>query len=89
MLDIKLIREKPEVIRNDLQKRGEPEKLVMLNDLIKYDKQWRIALTEVNNLRHQRKLVTAEIAKLKKTGQIFIVQHGTFALMCQGVTIFL
>jgi len=66
MLDIKLVREHPEIIQKDLQKRGEPEKLEMLKNLIEYDKQWRMLLTEVNELRHKRKLLTAEVANLKK-----------------------
>jgi seryl-tRNA synthetase len=66
MLDIKLIREHPEIVRNDLKKRGDLEKLTMLDDLIEYDKHWRRLLTEVNELRHRRKVVTAEIARLKK-----------------------
>jgi seryl-tRNA synthetase len=45
MLDIKLIREHPEVVRKDLEKRGEPEKIEMLNNLIEYDKEWRRLLT--------------------------------------------
>jgi len=69
MLDIKLIREHPEIVRNDLKKRGDLEKLKMLDDLIEYDKQWRKLLTDVNELRHRRKLVTAEIASLKKKGE--------------------
>ena len=69
MLDIKLIREHPETVRNDLKKRGDLEKLKMLDDLIEYDKQWRKLLTEVNELRHRRKLITAEIASLKKKGE--------------------
>ena len=69
MLDIKLIREHPEIVRNDLKKRGDLEKLKMLDDLIEYDKHWRKLLTEVNELRHRRKVVTAEIASLKKRGE--------------------
>lgn len=69
MLDIKLIREHPEIVRNDLKKRGDLEKLKMLDDLIEYDKNWRRLLTEVNELRHRRKVVTAEIASLKKRGE--------------------
>ena len=69
MLDIKLIREHPEVVRANLEKRGAVEKLKMLDDLIEYDKKWRQLLTEVNNLRHQRKVITAEIASLKKQGK--------------------
>jgi len=69
MLDIKLIREHPEVVRANLEKRGAVEKLKMLDDLIEYDKKWRQLLTEVNKLRHKRKVVTAEIANLKKMGK--------------------
>ncbi|MCW4033800.1 MAG: serine--tRNA ligase [Candidatus Bathyarchaeota archaeon] len=66
MLDIKLVREHPELIRQDLQKRCEPEKLQMLEDLIEYDVQWRKLLTEAEQLRHKRKTITAEVANLKK-----------------------
>jgi seryl-tRNA synthetase len=66
MLDIKLIREHPEIVRKNLEKRGDPEKIEMLNNLIKYDIEWRNLLTEANELRHKRKLITAEIANLKK-----------------------
>ena len=66
MLDIKLIREHPELVKKDLEKRGEPEKLEMLNNLIEHDKQWRKLLSEASELRHERKLITAEVAKLKK-----------------------
>lgn len=66
MLDIKLIREHPELVKKDLEKRGEPEKLEMLNNLIEHDKQWRKLLSEASELRHERKVITAEVAKLKK-----------------------
>jgi len=69
MLDIKLIREHPEIVKKDLQKRCEPEKLEMLNNLIQYDLQWRTRLTEANELRHKRKLITTQVANLKKQGK--------------------
>jgi len=69
MLDIKLIREHPEVVRANLEKRGAVEKLKMLDNLIEYDKKWRQMLTEANKLRHRRKVITAEIANLKKKGK--------------------
>jgi seryl-tRNA synthetase len=67
MLDVKLIRENPEVVRNNLMKRGDPDKLKMLDDLIEHDKKWRQDLTELNELRHERRLITTEIAALKKS----------------------
>jgi len=69
MLDIKLVREHPEIIRKDLQKRCDPEKLEMLDNLIQYDIQWRRLLTEANELRHKRKQITTEVANLKKQGK--------------------
>lgn len=69
MLDIKLIRENPELVRSNLAKRGNPEILGMLDELIACDREWRQFLTRLNELRHERRLITAEIASLKKRGQ--------------------
>ena len=69
MLDIKLIRENPDLVKGNLAKRGNAECLQMLEGLIAVDKEWRINLTKLNELRHQRKQVTIEIAKLKKAGK--------------------
>jgi seryl-tRNA synthetase len=69
MLDIKLIRENPDSVRNNLEKRGDPENQKMLDSLIDYDKQWRQGLTRLNELRHERKQITAEIATTKKKGE--------------------
>jgi seryl-tRNA synthetase len=69
MLDIKLIRENPEFVKNNLMKRGNPENSKMLDELITIDGEWRLNLTKLNELRHKRKLITAEIAALKKAGK--------------------
>ena len=65
MLDIKLIRANPERIRNNLEKRGDPKNLKLLEDLVEYDMRWRRLLTKLNELRHHRRLVTIKIAALK------------------------
>ncbi len=69
MLDIKLIREHPEVVIENLKRRGATEKIEMFQHLIEYDKKWRRFLTRTNELRHQRKVLTNQIASLKKGGQ--------------------
>ena len=69
MLDIRLIREKPDYVRENLKRRNDPEKLEMLDQLIEYDKKWRQNLTRLNELRHQRRELTNEIAQLKKQGK--------------------
>jgi len=66
MLDIKLIRENPDFVKNNLMKRGNPENSKMLDELVDLDRLWRLNLTKLNDLRHKRKLITAEIAALKK-----------------------
>ncbi len=66
MLDIKLIRETPDLVRGNLEKRGNPENLRLLDELIEADKKWRLDLTKLNDLRHDRKVCTQEISMLKK-----------------------
>ena len=66
MLDIKLIRENPDFVKNNLMKRGNPENSKILDELVDLDRLWRLNLTKLNDLRHKRKLITAEIAALKK-----------------------
>jgi seryl-tRNA synthetase len=69
MLDIKLIRENPEFVKNNLAKRGNPENSKMLDALLDSDREWRQNLTKLNDLRHERKMLTSEIGALKKAGK--------------------
>ena len=69
MLDIKFIRENSKLVKDNLAKRGNPENLKMLNELIGVDREWRGDLTRLNELRHERRIATGEIATLKKAGK--------------------
>lgn len=69
MLDIKLIREHPDIVKENLKKRKAPEKLQMLDELLEHDKKWREQLTWLNELRHKMNIATAKIAELKKAGK--------------------
>ena len=69
MLDIKFIRENPGIIRRDLEKRNEKEKLEWLEDLLKSDIEYRKLLQENQKLRQRRNEITDEINKLKKQGE--------------------
>lgn len=69
MLDIKLIRDNPDVVRKDLKKRGDVEKGKLLDELIETDKKWRAVLGEVEALKAKRNKVTEEIAQLKKANK--------------------
>lgn len=65
MLDIRMIREKPEIIETGLKKRFDEDKIKLLNSLIKADKERRALIQEVDALKHLRNTLTAEIAQLK------------------------
>jgi len=66
MLDINLIREKPELVEKDLKKRKDEEKLVWLTDLIKKDKEWRTTKQKLDSLRNERNKISEEINYLIK-----------------------
>jgi len=67
MLDIKLFRENPDVIRESEKKRFKDPKLV--DRVIEYDRKWRSALQKAEELKHKRNVVSREIAELKKSGK--------------------
>ncbi len=68
MLDIRLIRENPEDVRMDLEKRNEKEKLEWLEDLLKSDAECRKLLQDNQRLRQRRNEMTEEINNLRKQG---------------------
>jgi seryl-tRNA synthetase len=69
MLDINLIRKNPEVVRKDLEKRNDLEKIKLLEEVIEIDKLWRKEIAELNELRRERNELSEKIAKLKKEGK--------------------
>lgn len=69
MLDINLIRERPEVVRRDLEKRGDADKLRLLDDILKWDKEWREAYAKVNELRHRRNVLSKQVAEARQRGE--------------------
>jgi len=71
MLDIKLIRENPELVRKNLERRNQPEYLKLFDDLLKKDREWRETVLKINELRKERNKLTREIAKFKKEQKDF------------------
>lgn len=69
MLDIKLIREDPDAIRRNLERRQNPENLEILNTLLEEDKKWREATIQVNQLRRRRNEISSQIGKIMKEGR--------------------
>jgi seryl-tRNA synthetase len=68
MLDIKFVRENPDVVKENLKRRGELDKTPWVDDLLNNDRNWRSISTEANNLRNRRNKLTEEIAKQRRQG---------------------
>ena len=68
MQDIKLIREHPEKVRENLARRHDPEKLELLDHVIETDRKWRELTQRVNDLRRRRNQISSEIGKAMKAG---------------------
>jgi len=64
MIDIKLLRDNPEVIKDSQRKRGAD--LKVLDHVIDLDKKWRDEAKQLDELKHERNKVNEEIARLKK-----------------------
>jgi seryl-tRNA synthetase len=71
MLDIKLIRKNPELVRKNLERRNQPEYLKLFDELLEKDKAWKEIVLRANELKKERNELTREIAKLKKEGKDF------------------
>ncbi len=69
MLDAKLLREDPEVIRADLRKRGMVDKLSLVDEAIRADAEWRGAKTQAESLRHELNEANRVIADLARKKQ--------------------
>lgn len=67
MLDIKLIREKPEEVRKSLERRNSD---FPINTLINIDKKWRDNLKKMEELKAKRNKVSLEMAKKKDQEKI-------------------
>jgi len=69
MLDIKLIRENAELVKENIKKKGQLEKLPFVDQIKKLDEEWRKKKTEADNTRAQRNTVSKQINEAKKAGK--------------------
>ncbi len=67
MLDIRLIRENPEVVKEHLRKRFEDPGIV--DEILEMDAKWRKTLKEIERLRHLRNEKSVEIGRMVKRGE--------------------
>lgn len=64
MLDIKFVRENPDLVKENIKKKFQDQKLVLVDEVIEEDKQLRQAQQTADELRSQRKKISKEIGKL-------------------------
>ena len=69
MLDIKIIRENPKHVKDNLKLRGNPVFLENFDKLVNKDKKWRELKGEADNLRAERNKVSIEILEAKKANK--------------------
>ena len=69
MIDIKFLRENPDVVKENIKKKFQDQKLVLVDEVIELDIKNRQAMQNGDNLRAKRKTLSNEIGNLMKQGQ--------------------
>ena len=69
MLDMKLIRNDPELVKENIRKKFQDEKLPLVDEVIELDRKFRAAKTRCDELRAQRNKLSKEIGGLMAKGQ--------------------
>jgi len=64
MLDIKFIRENPEIVKENIKKKFQDQKLPLVDEVIALDAENRAAIAEAQELRTQRNKLSKEVGKL-------------------------
>lgn len=66
MLDLKLIRENPGLVKQGIKNKNETDRL---DDLLKLDEQRRELILKTDELKHKRNQVSSQIPQMKKAGR--------------------
>lgn len=69
MLDIKFVRENPELVKENIKKKFQDEKLVLVDEVIELDQKLRDVKTEGDNLRAKRNKTSKQIGALMGQGK--------------------
>ena len=69
MIDIKLIRENPDAVKENMKKKFQDHKLVLVDEVLELDKKNREAKLNGDNLRSERKKLSEQVGNLMKSGQ--------------------
>ena len=69
MLDIKFVRENPELVKENIKKKFQDEKLPLVDEVIKYDLEARKCQQEADELRAKKNAVSKQIGALMAQGK--------------------
>ena len=69
MLDIKFVRENPELVKENIKKKFQDSKLLLVDEVIALDAEYRAAITEGDGLRAQRNKLSKSIGALMAQGK--------------------
>ncbi len=69
MLDINLLRNDPDKVRENIRKKFQDEKLPMVDEVIRMDREYRDAIQQGDNLRNRRKTLSKQIGGLLGKGE--------------------
>ena len=69
MLDIKLVRANPELVKENIKKKFQDEKLVLVDEVLEMDQQFREAKSRGDYLRGQRNTLSKQIGGLMGQGK--------------------
>ncbi|MCR5426226.1 MAG: serine--tRNA ligase [Lachnospiraceae bacterium] len=69
MIDIKFLRENPEIVKENIRKKFQEEKLPLVDEVIELDRQSRKAKQEGDELRSRKNKISKEIGALMATGE--------------------
>ena len=64
MLDIKFVRENPDIVKENIKKKFQDEKLPLVDEVIDLDMKYRAAMTEANELRASRNALSKKVGQL-------------------------
>ena len=69
MLDIKFVRENPDLVKENIKKKFQDNKLGLVDEVIELDKKYREFQLEGDNLRMERNSLSKEIGNLMREGK--------------------
>ena len=69
MLDIRFVRENPEIVKQNIKNKFQDSKLGLVDEIIELDKQNRAAITEADALRAERNRLSKEIGGMMARGE--------------------